>query len=101
VLGRVEGPLTCEDGVVVVAHEGTVAGDIIAHDITVHGESDGQLVATDIVDVRHDGVASGTVIARRFFLEDGGVFQGRVEPQMLEAALRVARFNRQRRDADD
>jgi len=76
-----------------------VSGDIIARDITVDGRAAGQLVAVEIVHIRKHAVASGRVMATRFVLEDGAEFHGLVEPQHLEAALRVARFNQQKRDA--
>jgi cytoskeletal protein CcmA (bactofilin family) len=75
-----------------------VIGDTLARDITVHGRVSGQLVATDVVDVRADANVAAQVISRRFLLEAGSRFDGRVEPQHLEAALRVAKFQQQKRD---
>jgi cytoskeletal protein CcmA (bactofilin family) len=97
--GHVEGPLHCEPGAVTVSASGEVTGDIVARDITVFGRTSGQLIATDVVDVRGDAVVNGTVVAARFILDPSARFTGRVEPQHLEAALRVARFEQRRRDA--
>jgi len=95
--GRVDGSIICEDGSVVVAANARVGGDIIARDITVFGRSDGQLIATEIVDVRADAVVTGQVLAPRFVLDEAAHFQGRVAPQLLDAALRVARFQQRTR----
>jgi cytoskeletal protein CcmA (bactofilin family) len=95
--GCIEGSVFCEHGAVVVAATARVTGDIIARDITVFGYSRGQLVATDVVDVRAAAVVSGHVLSPRFILDGEATFHGRVEPQHLEAALRVARFQQRKK----
>jgi len=96
--GRVDGPVFCESGSVVLAASANVTGDIIARDITIFGRFAGQLIATDVVDVRPEATVTGQVLSRRFVLDDGAQFNGRVQPQQLEAALRVARFQQRKRD---
>jgi cytoskeletal protein CcmA (bactofilin family) len=96
--GRVDGPIFCERSAVVVAASARIAGDIIADDITVYGSVTGQLVATDIVDVRPGATVRGQVMSKRFILDPEAAFTGRVEPQHLQAALSVARFNQKKRD---
>jgi cytoskeletal protein CcmA (bactofilin family) len=96
--GRVEGAVNCEEFAVVVAPTGSVLGDIMARDITILGKVEGQMVATDIVDVRSGAVVTGQVVSRNFILNDGADFVGRVEPQHLEAALRVAKFQQRKKD---
>jgi cytoskeletal protein CcmA (bactofilin family) len=90
--GRVEGPVLCENWAVVVAPSADVTGNIIARDITVFGRVAGQLVATEVVDIRAEATVTGQVVSERFILNAGARFDGRVEPQLLEAALRVFRF---------
>lgn len=97
--GRIDGPVLCERSVVVVTASAQVTGDIIARDITVFGRTSGQLVATETVDLRSDAIVRGTVVAGRFILDPEARFDGRVEPQHLEAALRVARYEQKKRDA--
>jgi cytoskeletal protein CcmA (bactofilin family) len=94
--GRIEGPVSCEHVALTLAATASVAGRIIARDITVLGRVEGQLIATDVVDVRAEAVVTGQVNAARFILNEGARFDGRVEPQHLDAALRVAKF--QQRD---
>ena len=69
-----------------------MVGDVIAREIVVLGSAAGKLVATETVDVRAEGRVIGTVISPRFILDPAAHFEGRVEPQHLDAALRVARF---------
>jgi cytoskeletal protein CcmA (bactofilin family) len=98
--GRIEGPISCENGSVTVADSAAVDGAVVARDITVFGRTDGQLVAAEVVDLRAGSRVTGRVVSARFILNDGAWFTGRVEPQHLEAALRVARFEQKKRDAD-
>ena len=96
--GRIEGPLTCEDCAVIVAPGASIMGDVIARDLTILGRLEGQMIATDVVDVRAGAVVTGQVMSKSFILNDGADFAGRVEPQHLEAALRVAKFHQRKRD---
>lgn len=92
---HITGPIWCENHEVVLNAGGEIAGDIIARDVTIYGRVTGQIIATDVVDIRAGAVVSGKVITRRFILEAGGAFQGRVEPEHLDTAVRVARYQRQ------
>jgi cytoskeletal protein CcmA (bactofilin family) len=97
--GRIDGPVTCEGGLVTIPVSATVVGTVIARDITVFGRADGQLIATEVVDVRPGSIVSGAIIAPSLILHDGAQFSGRVEPNHVDAALSVARFQRKQRDA--
>ncbi|MEO7190319.1 MAG: polymer-forming cytoskeletal protein [Vicinamibacterales bacterium] len=96
--GHIEGPVLCENFAVTLAVSAEVKGDVIARDITVFGRSAGQLVASDVVDIRPAACVTGAVLARRFILNDGAQFTGRADPAQMEAALSVARFNLKKRD---
>jgi cytoskeletal protein CcmA (bactofilin family) len=97
--GRVEGPILCEDQALVIAASADVTGDVVARDIIVFGRTSGQLVATEVVDVRAGAEIKGRIVSRRFILDPAATFVGHVEPQHLEAALSVARFEQRKRDA--
>jgi cytoskeletal protein CcmA (bactofilin family) len=98
--GRIEGPILGEGVAIVLGASADVVGDVIARDITVFGRIAGQLVATEIVDIRASARVTGQIVSARLALDDGAQFNGRVVPQQLEAALRVARYHQQKRDAD-
>jgi cytoskeletal protein CcmA (bactofilin family) len=97
--GRIDGSVHCEGFAVVLAPTAHVTGDILARDITVYGRGEGQLTATEVVDLRAGAHVTGRVVSQRFILDIGATFNGRVEPQHLEAALRVAEFQRRKKDA--
>jgi cytoskeletal protein CcmA (bactofilin family) len=95
--GRIEGAVVGEKSVITIAASAEMTGDVLARDITVFGRAHGQLVASEVIDVRAEARVSGQIITKRFILADGAQCNGRVEPQHLEAALRVARFNQKKR----
>ena len=97
---RVDGPISCEGNSVVIAPTAEVTGNVIARDITVYGRIDGQLVASELVDIRADANVSGQVVSPRFILEEAAQFNGRVTPQHLEAALRINRYNLRKRSEE-
>ena len=98
--GRIEGPVWCEDRAVTIASSAHVVGDVIARDITVFGRIAGQLLASDVVDVRAEATVTGRVVSKRFILNDGANFNGRAEPQHIETAFRVARYQREHKNLD-
>lgn len=97
--GRVEGPVWCEGAAVTLTESASVIGDVMARDVTVTGRLEGQVVATEVVDIRTGATVTGKVVSARFILNDGATFNGLVEPQHLEAAVRVARFQREKQAA--
>jgi cytoskeletal protein CcmA (bactofilin family) len=92
--GRIDGHIWNENHVVTVGADALVTGDIVARQITVRGAVEGTLMATGRVDIMDEGRVAGRVLSGKFMLADGGVFNGKAEPQHLEAALKVARHRR-------
>jgi cytoskeletal protein CcmA (bactofilin family) len=92
--GRIDGPIWNEHHVVTVGADATVTGDIVARQITVRGAVEGMLLATGRVDIMDEGRVTGRVLSQKLTLAEGGVLQGKSEPQHLEAALKVARHRR-------
>jgi cytoskeletal protein CcmA (bactofilin family) len=95
----VEGQIWCEDGEIVVAASAHIRGDLVARDVTVDGHVEGQIIATEVVEVRNGAFLSGRVISKKFILEPEATVHARVEPQHLDTAIRVARFQQQKRNA--
>jgi cytoskeletal protein CcmA (bactofilin family) len=92
--GRIDGHIWNENHAVTVAADAIVKGDIIARIITVRGEVDGTMMATGRVDIMDEARVTGRVLTHRFMLAEGGQFSGKVEPQHLDTAMRVARHRR-------
>ena len=97
--GRIDGSIYCERDSVVLAESCQVKGDVVANDISVFGRFHGKLIAADYVDLRPGADGTGQILSKRLILDADAKFQGRVEPQHLEAALRVAKFQQKKREA--
>jgi cytoskeletal protein CcmA (bactofilin family) len=92
--GRVDGHIWNEHHVVTVGADAVVNGDIVARNITVRGAVEGTLMATGRVDIMDEAQVTGRVLSAKLMLAEGGRFNGKVEPQHLDAALKVARHRR-------
>ena len=92
--GRIEGHIWNENHVVTVGADAVVTGDIVARQITVRGAVEGTLMATGRVDIMDAARVVGRVLSKKLMLAEGGLFQGKAEPQHLDAALKVARHRR-------
>ena len=92
--GRVEGHIWNEEHAVTIGADAVVTGDIVARQITVRGAVEGTLLATVRVDIMDEGSVVGRVLSQKFMLAEGGLFNGKAEPQHLDAALKVARHRR-------
>ena len=92
--GRIEGHIWNENHMVTNGADAAVTGDIVARQITVRGTVDGTLMATGRIDIMNEGRVTGRVLSQKLMLADGGILNGKAEPQHLEAALKVARHRR-------
>jgi cytoskeletal protein CcmA (bactofilin family) len=98
--GRIEGHIWNEEHAVTIGADAVVTGDIVARQITVRGAVEGTLLATARVDIMDEGSVVGRVLSQKFMLADGGVFNGKAEPQHLDSALKVAKHRRTEPAAD-
>src|ERR1051325_8893541 len=79
--GHIDGHVLCEDAAVFFGTGSDVKGQVLARDVTIFGTLSGQIIATDVVDVRAEATVTAQVVARRFILDPDARFTGRVEPQ--------------------
>jgi cytoskeletal protein CcmA (bactofilin family) len=92
--GRIDGHVWNENHMVTVGADAIVTGDIVARQITVRGAVEGTLMATGRVDIMDEARVIGRVLSKSLMLAEGALFNGKAEPQHLEAALKVARHRR-------
>jgi cytoskeletal protein CcmA (bactofilin family) len=90
IAGNIKGDVHAGDHEVTLEEAAHVEGAVLARSITVSGRSKGRLVAKDVVRLRAGARVQAEVSSPRFALEDGAVFNGRVDPSRTEAAFRVA-----------
>ena len=90
--GVILGDVVAMNDRVVVESGGRVEGTVTAHEVVMHGTCSGRLVATTIVHLHAGSQVKGDVASPKLAIEDGAIFNGRVEPGRAEAAVRVAAY---------
>ncbi len=87
VTGRVEGNILLDAGILTLAPESHVAGEAAAPSVVVHGNVEGNIEATDRLDVRASAVIVGNLTAPVLVVADGAQVTGRVEmPERKQGA---------------
>jgi cytoskeletal protein CcmA (bactofilin family) len=79
ILGRVEGKIDLPKHSVTIGQGGRVKADIHARVVSVAGEVNGNLVASEQILIRKTATMLGNLTAPRVGLEDGCCFRGSVE----------------------
>jgi cytoskeletal protein CcmA (bactofilin family) len=73
-----------------IAPQSQVHAAVSAQIVTVHGNFEGQIEA-EILHVTANAVVTATVIARKFTIHDGALFNGSVNTERARAAGEVAK----------
>jgi len=93
IVGLLKGDVIVSNHSVTVETGGRVDGAVTARVITVHGGSAGRLIARDVVRVLEGATVNADIAAPRLALEEGAVFNGRVDGgARAEAAARIAKY---------
>lgn len=77
--GEVEGNINLRDHKLVIGPNGKIKATITAREIVVHGRVDGNVNASDRVELKRSANLSGDVATNRIVIEDGAVFKGSID----------------------
>lgn len=77
--GQVEGTINLKGHHVTISKSGKVRANIVAKQIIVEGELDGDMNGDEKVVIRETGNVHGNIISPRVTLEDGALFKGSIE----------------------
>lgn len=89
--GRVNGHIRMREGSVVVAPKAHVEGDLHGARITVHGTLVGNVTSTDRIELTPTADVRGALTGPTIVLQDGALFNGRVEMDRAVAVAKVAK----------
>lgn len=93
IIGTLHGEVLVANHSVTVEIGGRVDGAVTARVITVQGGSAGRLIARDVVRVLDGATVNADVASPKLALEEGAVFNGKVDGgARAEAAARVAAY---------
>ncbi len=83
--GEVEGSIELKGHSLIVGPNGRVRANVNARDIVVHGKVDGNLHASERVELKKSAILAGDIFTQRIIIEDGAYFKGGVDLQKPEA----------------
>jgi len=84
--GEVEGSIALRGQSLTIGPNGRVRANIEARNVIVHGQVDGNLRASDRVDLRKSASLTGDISTARISIEDGAYFKGTIDIQKAEPA---------------
>jgi cytoskeletal protein CcmA (bactofilin family) len=83
--GQVEGKIELKDHVLTIGPNGKIKAQVFAKALIVLGEVNGNVTATDKVEIKDGGSVDGDIIAPRVAIADGAHFRGSVDMQRRTA----------------
>lgn len=87
--GEVEGSISLRGQSLTVGPNGRVRANIEARNVIVHGRVDGDIHATDRVDLRKSASLSGDISTARISIEDGAFFKGGIDIQRPDQGQKI------------
>jgi len=87
--GEVEGSITLRGQSLTIGPNGRVRANIEARNVIVHGRVDGDIHASERVELRKSASLSGDITTARISIEDGAFFKGGIDIQKTEPAPKI------------
>lgn len=84
--GQVEGSITLKGQSLTVGPNGRVRANIQARNVIVHGQVNGDVSASERVELRKSASLTGDIATARIAIDDGAYFKGTIDIQKPEAA---------------
>ncbi len=79
--GHVEGTIQLRDHVLTIGPNGRIKAQVFAKAVIVLGEVNGNVTASDKVDIRDNGSLDGDIVAPRVAIAEGAHFRGSIDMQ--------------------
>ena len=84
--GEIEGSISLRGQSLTVGPNGRLRANIEARNVILHGRVDGDVHATERVDLRKTASLAGNISTARISIEDGAFFKGTIDIQKAEPA---------------
>lgn len=95
--GQVEGSIDLKGNRLTLGPNGRVKANIAARSAVIHGKLEGNITATDRVDLKQSAVVTGDIVTQRISIDEGAFFKGGVDisrtagqPEAKSASTAVA-----------
>jgi cytoskeletal protein CcmA (bactofilin family) len=79
--GHIEGKIELKDHVLTIGPNGKIKAQVFAKAVVVLGEVNGNVTATEKVDIRDGGSVDGDIVSPRVAIAEGAHFRGSVDMQ--------------------
>ena len=79
--GTVEGTIELRDNVLIIGPNGRVKAQIFAKTVIVSGIVNGNITASERIDIREEASVDGNIVSPRVAIADGAHFRGSVDIQ--------------------
>jgi cytoskeletal protein CcmA (bactofilin family) len=89
--GQVEGTIQLRDHVLTIGPNGKIRAQVFAKAVIVLGEVNGNVTATEKVDIRDNGSVDGDIVSPRVAIAEGAHFRGSVDMQRKGGAQVAAK----------
>jgi cytoskeletal protein CcmA (bactofilin family) len=83
--GHVDGKIELKDHVLTIGPNGRIKAQVVAKSIIVLGEINGNVTASEKVDIRDGGSVDGDIVSPRVAIAEGAHFRGSVDMQRKTA----------------
>ena len=87
--GEVEGSIALRGQSLTIGPNGRVRANIEARNVILHGRVDGDIHASERVELRKSASLSGDITTARISIEDGAFFKGTIDIQKPEPATKI------------
>ncbi len=87
--GEVEGSIALRGQSLTIGPNGRVRANVEARNVILHGRVDGDIHASDRVELRKSASLSGDITTARISIEDGAFFKGTIDIQKPEPAPKM------------
>lgn len=77
--GLVEGPISLGGHRLTVGRSGRVDAEVVAREVVVYGELQGDFRVRDLVEIKKDSSVTGDVSTARIVIEEGAYFRGKID----------------------
>ena len=94
--GKVEGKIELDHNVLTVGPNGRIEAEVLAKTVTVMGKVEGNITATEAINVRETATVDGALVAPRVGITEGASFRGQIDmhrsetPKVEESKTRKA-----------
>jgi cytoskeletal protein CcmA (bactofilin family) len=77
----VEGSIELRNNSLTIGPNGQVKADVNAKGVTIQGKLEGNITASDRLELRKSAITVGDISTQRITIEDGAYFKGKVNVQ--------------------